>query len=248
MKSGARMCALHTEVLSAAGSVLPRIWLTTLGTVSVDQLSQFFFVASNVGYLIAGAAILLHTKRDKLALGMSVLLTGLVSATFHAHQCILPAAHDAVHALCWIDITCAFSTALIYILSCGSAVFNGGPSRSQMGGWILAVACFMHGGAHYTTTHALWHLVSAWLAYDCVIQRDEGVSLARHSALTIDRTVDSLKPAIEGVWSTSEDAWRQIRESLLRETSPQESRGRVSRVVLTQMKLTRRSVSRAWKS
>jgi hypothetical protein len=48
--AGVRMCGLDTGVLSAVGAVLPRFWLTTLGTVSSDHLGQMLFVGSNIGY------------------------------------------------------------------------------------------------------------------------------------------------------------------------------------------------------
>ncbi|KAJ1493035.1 hypothetical protein T484DRAFT_1930021 [Baffinella frigidus] len=215
---GPKMCALDTGILAAVGAVLPRVWLTTLGTVSADQLSQFFFVASNIGYLIAGVAILLHTKRDKWLLGLSVTLTGLVSSTFHAHQCMLPAASNAVHALCWIDIAFAFSTGGIYIAACGAGVLSRGTTtRSQLAGWILAFALFSVGGAHYTTGHALWHLVTAWLAYE--------VSLFRHGAAHVESLIPAmpeegllegvLKPAVAGVYASSETTWGLVKEKFL---------------------------------
>ena len=48
--AGSKMCALDTGVLAAVGEVLPRVWLTTLGTVSTDHLAQYLFVGSNIGY------------------------------------------------------------------------------------------------------------------------------------------------------------------------------------------------------
>ena len=48
--TGPTMCALDTGVLAAVGEVLPRVWLTTLGTVSTDHLAQYLFVGSNIGY------------------------------------------------------------------------------------------------------------------------------------------------------------------------------------------------------
>jgi hypothetical protein len=227
-------------------------------------------------YILAGAAILMHTRKNKLALGLSTLLTGMVSATFHAHQCLLPPTSNAVHALCWIDITFAFSTGVyspppslligtqksqdllsisqtatrdatpetyfkpfsgaIFLWACAPAVFaRQGPTLSQLAGWILAFALFSHGGSLYTTTHALWHVVTAYLAFDAVMVRDEGISLARHGA----RAMVSLQPAVGGIFAPS------AADASLNKSGESVSAPRLdhlSRLVSTQVKMTQRAL------
>ena len=176
-------CSVHGVITAAAaiGAALPDTPLTTnLGVPAAGAVCQALFMASNAGYFLAGAATLRTRDSPKLALGVGLLLIGVASCLFHYFQCVMPVGSPVTTAFCALDSVIACSLFPLFGTLCWPAIRM--PSARTVIGWPLAFLLFCHAGALYTWTHAAWHLLTAYLAYALVEDRD--AQMLRPSART----------------------------------------------------------------
>ena len=170
------MCP-HEFVNAAAalGAALPDTPLTTnLGIVSPVLLHQVLFLASNVGYFVAGAAVLRTRQSPKTLMGLALMLVGVASVTFHSSQILMPVGSPVTKLFCSVDSVLACSQFIFFGLQCWQAVRW--PSMRFLIGWPLAFFFYLSSGGCYTLMHALWHCTTAYLAYSIVEERDALVS------------------------------------------------------------------------
>ena len=160
---------LHTA--AAIGAALPDTPLTTnLGIVSPVLVHQVLFLASNIGYFVAGAAVLRTRESPKTVMGLALMLVGVASLFFHGSQILMPVGSPATKLFCSIDTVLATSQFVVFGSICRQAVLQ--PSPRFLIGWPLAFFFYACSGGCYTVTHALWHLLTAYLAYGIVEDRD----------------------------------------------------------------------------
>ena len=123
---------------------------------------QVLFLASNVGYFIAGAAILRTRASPKTVMGVALWTVGVASVLFHYFQCVMPVGSPVTTAFCALDSVLACSQFVVFGSMCWQALVR--PTPRLLIGWPLAFLFYMHAGAYYTLTHALWHVSTAYLA------------------------------------------------------------------------------------
>ena len=132
---------------------------------------QVLFLASNLSYLIAGAAILRRRASPKTLMGVGLWAIGLASTLFHYFQCIMPVGSPVTTAFCALDSIIACSLFPLFGITCWKALIR--PTPRLLIVWPLAFACYLYVGPYYTLTHALWHLTTAYGAYSLVEDRDD---------------------------------------------------------------------------
>ena len=132
---------------------------------------QVLFLASNLSYLIAGAAILRRRASPKTVMGVGLWAIGLASTLFHYFQCIMPVGSPVTTAFCALDSIIACSLFPLFGITCWKALIR--PTPRFLIVWSLAFACYLYVGPYYTLTHALWHLTTAYGAYSLVEDRDD---------------------------------------------------------------------------
>jgi len=160
---------IHTAGL--IGASLPDTPITTnLGVPSPVLVHQVLFVASNIGYFVAGAAILRTRSSPKTFMGLALMLIGVASCLFHSFQCAMPIGSPVTTAFCFLDSILACSQFVVFGTMCWQALIR--PTPRQLIGWPVAFLCFAHVGSYYTVTHAVWHVITAYLAYSIVEDRD----------------------------------------------------------------------------
>jgi hypothetical protein len=160
---------IHTVGL--IGASLPDTPITTnLGVPSPVLMHQILFVASNVGYFIAGAAILRTRSSPKTFMGLALISVGVASCLFHSFQCVMPVGSPVTTAFCFLDSILACSQFVVFGSMCRQVLMR--PTPRHLIGWPLAFLCYAHAGSYYTVTHAVWHVITAYLAYSIVEDRD----------------------------------------------------------------------------
>jgi len=175
-----RMCGWHqahefVNAAAAIGTALPDTPLTTnLGVVSPVLLHQVLFLASNIGYFVAGAAVLRTRQSPKTVMGLALMVVGVASTFFHGSQILMPVGSPVTKLFCSVDSVLACSQFILFGLQCWQAVRW--PSMRFLIGWPLAFFFYLSSGGCYTLTHALWHCMTAYLAYSIVEERDALVS------------------------------------------------------------------------
>eukprot|EP00802_Teleaulax_amphioxeia_P020477 Tamp_20764.p1 GENE.Tamp_20764~~Tamp_20764.p1 ORF type:complete len:288 (+),score=40.70 Tamp_20764:27-866(+) len=200
------MCGgMHGLLNTAAliGASLPDTPLTTnLGVPSPVLAHQVLFLASNVGYFIAGAAILRTRASPKTVMGVALWTVGVASVLFHYFQCVMPVGSPVTTAFCALDSVLACSQFVVFGSMCWQALVR--PTPRLLIGWPLAFLFYMHAGAYYTLTHALWHVSTAYLAYSIVEDRDDVVASGR------PRLSSGWSRALEAGRAASSRLWRRV--------------------------------------
>ena len=186
--------SMHVEFLqsvSAIGAALPDTPLNTnLGVPSPVLLHQVLFLASNIAYFWAGAAILRTRESPKTIMGSAMMLIGVASCLFHYFQCVMPYGSLVTKAFCSVDSVIACSLFVLFGSQCWEAVRN--PTPRLVIGLPLAFLCYSNpAGSLYTLTHALWHFITAYMAYSIVVDRN-----AVTTALAADTKIHDERPKL----------------------------------------------------
>ena len=226
--TGLSMCGGCSWLSTAAaiGAALPDTPLTTnLGVVSPVLAHQTLFLFSNIGYFVAGAAILRYRESPKTFMGIALMLIGVASCLFHYFQCVMPVGSPVTTAFCMLDTILACSQFLVFGTMCRRAVLC--PTPRFMLGWPLAFLFYSHAGGLYTITHALWHLLTAYLAYGLVEDRDRLLTSPEsypkafslpHSLASLKRKAQRVPAMVKMQWMEGKQAvhetWSKVKRSI----------------------------------
>ena len=129
------------------------------------------FVATNVAFTIAGAAI--ATTGGDLALGALTEAAGIASVGYHASQCHLGGTNrTVVQFFMLIDYALALPTlagGAFYASGLGDALPQGAIVCAILSGAALVGGWFFESPRQYMLLHGLWHVFGAAAAYQLAI-------------------------------------------------------------------------------
>uniref|UniRef100_A0A7S0UDC5 Post-GPI attachment to proteins factor 3 n=2 Tax=Hemiselmis andersenii TaxID=464988 RepID=A0A7S0UDC5_HEMAN len=157
------------ELFEFVGRMLPTAFFKQLGTPHKTPGWVALFLLSNIAFPIAGIKILTSRREEKpnKMLAIFVFLVGIVSTTFHWNQCCLGSGSPVVHTWCLVDTTFSCVSGLVYI------IHSWGTIRKRICAlFAIAVMFLFDTSRFYTITHSIWHIMSAFVAYRLVRDRE----------------------------------------------------------------------------